>query len=558
MSSPRFSRQASAAILVLVVVSAAALVWLRQPAREAPPTAASAPSRALLLTGLIDHSLQRVAAVSRTPPSAPARSPELAVMPFTTPAGDETLAALADALCDAVLERLARDEAPPASACNSARVAAQVGMSPAEVGRLLGVRSLLSGSLSREGAQLRLQARLIAAADGREHWSHDTQVGPDQVQLLPVQLADRITGRAPTPAASTSSAAPTAAASTAAAPDVHSPPSAAYVLYLQALRLRRAGGRDNLLEARRLLDQALALAPDYPPAVVASIGLNSNLVGLGVGSGAAVDAQVRQAALQLLRVDPDGAQAALVGSSAAVGQRRWADALQLLQRGAARHPQHAPLLHTQAGILMMMGYVRQGQAVAHQVALLEPLNPSSHERLARAWSLLGEDTRLHDSAVLARELGWGPQAGSFFGWHALRQRNVAEAERHWIEGLTAARMPHDWAGPVLRAHLDPAVRDSAVAALDAVPATARAAMNHLFLQHALTGDVERSLAALERTRDDVATMWVTDLWLPEMAPVRRDPRFVAYARELGLVALWEVHGPPDLCNRAGAGEWQCR
>jgi TolB-like protein len=436
MSSPRFSRQASAAILLLLVLSAAALVWMRQPSRQAPPAAASAPpSRALLLTGLIDHSLQRVATVSHTPPSAPARPPELAVMPFDAPAGDETLAALAEALCDAVLERLHRDEAPPASACNSARVAAQVGMSPAEVGRLLGVRSLLGGSLSRQDGQLRLQARLVAVADGREHWLHDALIAPDQVQQLPLQLVDRIMGRSPPPAAA-ASAAP-------AAPDVHTPPAAAYAAYLRALHLRRSGGHDNLVEARRLLDQALALAPDYPPAIVASIGLNSNLVALGMGSGAAVDAQVRQAAHQLQRVDPDGPQAAMVGSSAAVGQRRWADALLLLQRAAARHPQHAPLRHTQAGILMMMGYVRQGQAVARQVALLEPLNGSSHERLARAWSLLGDQARLHESAVLARELGWGAQVGSFFGLHALRQGDAAAAERHWVEGLSAARMPHD-------------------------------------------------------------------------------------------------------------------
>ncbi|HUG72938.1 MAG TPA: hypothetical protein VMK82_05890 [Steroidobacteraceae bacterium] len=544
MNSPNFNRNATAAVLVLVAFAAVGLVWLRQPAADAPPPAVSAPTRAVMLTGLIDTSLQRVSNMQQSPSSAPPAQPVLAVMPFDAPADDGTLSAVADALCDAVLDRLQRDNGPTACACNSARIAAQVGMSPAEVGRLLGVRWLLTGTLSREGQQLRLRARLTATADGQELWTHDALFAPDRLQQLPQQLAQRVVGRAPAVA----SEAPTS---------VHSPPGPAYAQYLQALRLRRIGGRENLLEARRQLDEALALAPNYPPAIVASIGLNSNLLALGVGSGAAVDAQVRQAALHLRRVDPDGPQAALVGSSAAVGQRRWTEALQLLQHGAANHPQNATLLHTKAGILMMMGYLKQGQTVAHQVALLEPLNPSSHERLARAWSLLGDDARLHESAVLARELGWGPQAAGFFGQHSLRQRNAADAERHWAEGLAAAQLPTEWLGPVLRAHLDPTVRVSAVAAVDAVPDAARKAMNHLFLAYALAGDVERTLGALARTREEVPTMWVTDLWLPEMAAVRRDPRFVEYARELGLTSLWEAHGEPDLCSLVNDKEWRC-
>jgi hypothetical protein len=111
---------------------------------------------------------------------------------------------------------------------------------------------------------------------------------------------------------------------------------------------------------------------------------------------------------------------------------------------------------------------------------------------------------------------------------------------------------------VLRARLDPGTRGPAVAALDAVPDTARQAMNHLFLAYALAGDVDRSLDALARTRAGVATMWVTDLWLPEMAPVRSDPRFVGYARDMGLVDLWEAYGPPDLCRRVGPAGWQCQ
>jgi hypothetical protein len=35
------------------------------------------------------------------------------------------------------------------------------------------------------------------------------------------------------------------------------------------------------------------------------------------------------------------------------------------------------------------------------------------------------------------------------------------------------------------------------------------------------------------------------LWLPEMSPFRRDPRFQYFVGELGFMPYWEMHGPPD-------------
>jgi TolB-like protein len=548
MTHLRFSRFATASILLLMAAAAAMLVWLRRPQDDPAPPAPSPPNRAMVLTGLIDRSLKRTAATAQPAASVP---PVLALMPFSAPDQDETLAGIGEAMCEAILERLGPDGAPPTSACNSARVASQVGMSPTEIGRLLGVRSLLTGSLVRDGDRFKVRARMIAAADGRELWLHETTVAPDELHDLSTQLVQRIVNPAAAGTTATAPAAPEPGT------DVRVPPGEAYALYIRALHQRRLGGREHALEARRLLDQALALAPDYPPALLASVALNSNLVALGVGSGADVDAQVRDVAQHLRRVNPDGPEAVMTGSSAAVGARQWSEALQLLDRGAAAYPQHTALKHTQAGVLMMMGYVRRSRDVAHQVALREPLNASSHERLARAYALLGDDAHLLEAATLARELGWKPQTAAFFGLLALRQANVSEAERVWHERLAAAQMPVDWIGPVLRARLDPTHRPAAVTAIEALPADARAAMNHMFLAYGLAGDTDRSLAALQTARADVASMWVTDLWLPEMAAVRRDPRFVAWARDMGLVDLWESHGPPDLCQRASEGAWQC-
>lgn len=605
MTHPRTSRRATTLILAALLAVAALLAWVGRPVTEAVAPSASAPSRAMVLAGLVDGALRRDPAAPPGTVGSAARQPVLAVLPFTVPADDELLAGMGDALCDAVLEWLTGASAPAAAACNSARVAAQIGMVPAEVARLLGVGALLTGELQRDGVQVRVQARLVDARDGTEQWRLDASFAPTELHEMPRRLAARLhgveaatvvarsgaspvsaappstgepavtgsasastpsgssaprstvaasTGTAPAPASPAPSAAPP---STARGAGVRQPPAEAYALYLRAVHHQRRGGKEALQLARELLDRSLDLAPDYPPAVVASVALNSHLVSLGVGSGAAVDAQVRRAAAQLQRVDPEGPQAALVGAAAAVGAGQWVQALRLLDEGVARHPQHAPLLHTQAGVLLMMGYLRRAQQVALQVALREPLNASSHERLARAFSLLGDDARMHESATLAAELGWGSRVANFLAWHDLRQGRVDSAITRWREQLAAAGLPPDWIGPVLRAHVDPAQRAAALAAMVALPAPVLAALNHGLLAYALAGDTERAMQALDRLRGTVATMWVSDLWLPELAALRRHPGFVPWARATGLLALWDAHGAPDRCLREG-GAWRCR
>ncbi|MBL8323431.1 MAG: hypothetical protein JNJ89_00580 [Rubrivivax sp.] len=547
----------------LGAVAALWFVFSRQ--TPPPPSAAVATSPALALADRVQGALRRSAAAGSAS-LLPASAPALAVLPFEAPEGDEVLSALAGSMCEALAEHLGRGELPAASACHSVRMARQIGLTPAETARLLGVRALLAGRVERDGDRVRVSARLLepaaapagaappsgweaAAQSARELWRHEASHDTQRLADLPVHLVRRIAehdrGRAGT-----------------AVPGMPVPPGEAYALYLQAMQLqRRGGGVQALQRARALLDQALALAPEHPPMLMASVALNSQLVAHGVGSGAAVDAQVRETALTLQRVDPEGPQTASVNGGANVGRRQWQQAFEDLERAAARHPRHAPLLHTRGGILLMMGYLARGRESALRSALVEPLNASVHERLARAASLLGEDAAMREAAALTRELGRPAMAAPYEAWAALRGGDAAQAELHWREVLASARLPQDWIGAALRAHAAPAdaaARATAVAAIDALGAEVQRRMNHAFLAHALAGDTERAMRALERTRGDVPTMWMTDLWLPELAALRRHERFVPYLREMGLVALWEAHGEPERCRRdGGAGPWQC-
>lgn len=515
------------AVLAGAVLVAAVLTLLLTRGPDAPP------SRAQVLAASLDRALER---------GAPGTAPALAVLPFTAPPEDESLGQIGAVLCDAVLERLSRSRAVPAATCNAARVAVQVGLDQAQIAQLLGVRQLMHGSLARGGGSaLRLRAQLIEARSRTVLWQLDEEFDEARLQELPVRLVDRVV--AAHQAAQVARPAPIEAQ--------------AYRLYLQSLAQQQQGGRDNLLAARATLEQALALAPDYPPALITNVSLRGQLVALGVGTGAEVDALVRHTAERLQRIDPDGPQTLVLGATAALGERRWLDAYRQIEAAASHAPHYAAGLHTQAGLLMIMGYLDRARRVALQVARLEPLVSGSHERLARAHGLLGDDARMVESAALARDLGRGVTVGAFFGLAALRRGDAEAAEQGYMEALKAFGAPTEWIGPMVRAAVDPSRRAAAVAAFDAMPEATRARLNELFVAYAVAGDAARAQQALERMSRQAVTMWAADIWSPEMAAVRRRPEFTDYLEALGLPALWDAHGAPDRCRKDAGGRYRC-
>ena len=106
----------------------------------------------------------------RTDQPLPER-PSIAVLPFTRLSDDPELDRFADGLLDNVVNGLSRFPALFVVASNSSQ--AYKGQHPdvRAVGRELGVRYVLEGSLGKEGDRLRLHAQLIDATTGYHVWA---------------------------------------------------------------------------------------------------------------------------------------------------------------------------------------------------------------------------------------------------------------------------------------------------------------------------------------------------------------------------------------------------
>ena len=115
--------------------------------------------------------------------------PSLAVLPFTNMSGDPEQEYFADGVVDDIITALSRVRAFFVIARNSSFTYKGKAVDIKQVGRELGVRYVLEGSIRRAGNRIRIVGQLIEAENGRHIWA-DRFEGPlDDV----FDLQDRIT-----------------------------------------------------------------------------------------------------------------------------------------------------------------------------------------------------------------------------------------------------------------------------------------------------------------------------------------------------------------------------
>jgi TolB-like protein len=512
------------AVLVAAAIVALAVVALLERA-AAPPAALST-------------TLER--ALTRTP-GAPALG--VAVLPLTAPPGDPELASLGDALCEAIVQRVNRSTRLTAVSCTSSRIVAQMRLDDEQAAHLLDVQSVLAGTIVRvSGDAFRIAVEMRrarrGAGGGEILWQLDGEFDAARLQELPAQIVARLTG--------------------AVQPAVRRVDPRAYRLILQAISAARRLGVADAREARRLIEEALAIEPGNLLAQVVRVFVFTTLHQLTGEVGAAEVAQLRaETGARVLQADPGNAYGLMMVAETAAAGGEWIKAFELVERALAARPTDAVPLRYFANVLLAAGYVQRGRDVARQAARLDPLSANSHRILAVANGLLGDDQGMRDSAEIARDLGMDAH-GYYLGFVALRQGDFAAAEKSLRDAVQSVGALSEWIAPTLRAIADPRHRAYALRTLDAQPAATRAVMNEFFLYYALVGDAERSLRALLRQAEKPPGPWAAHVWAPELAAVRALPQFQEYLTRSKLPVLWDAHGAPDVCRGGADGRYACR
>jgi adenylate cyclase len=239
-------------------------------------------------------------------PSAPAtpvpplpEKPSIAVLPFQNITGDPEQEYFVDGMVEEIITALSRIRWLFVLARNSSFTYKGQPIDVKRVGRELGVRYLLEGSVRKAGNRVRITGQLIEAETGAHLWADRFDGLLEDVFDLQDKVASSVAGVIE-PALQ--------AAEIRRSAERPTSDLTAYDLYLRALSLYE-GGRAGVQEALELLGRAIERDPAYGPALALAAHCHQVLDIIGWSNDPATNCKegidLARKALRVARDDPD-------------------------------------------------------------------------------------------------------------------------------------------------------------------------------------------------------------------------------------------------------------
>ena len=447
----------------------------------------------------------------------------IAVLPFTDMSEKKDQEYFADGMTEEIINMLSKapDLRVPARTSSfyfkgkSARLS--------DIARELGVANVLEGSVRRSGNQLRVTAQLIRADTGYHVWSETYDRHLSDVFKVQDDIANAV--------AQTLQISLMGGPLTRQQGGTHN--LEAYLLYLRADKALADFSASPIGEARKNIEQAIKLDPDFILAWTMLGWIDTNLAQLRELPIEEGYGQARQLAQHALQVNPDLADAhLLLGYIHRTYDWDWAAAQSEARRGLALDPRYWFALELNGQISASVGKWNDAEGYLRKVLAVDPLNSQTHWDLGRA--LYGAGRFAEAEAEFRRLIEIAPE----FAWAHGYLAKTLLAQGKFEQALAAARLESDEANRldvlpiVLQAAGRKSEADEALKALTAKFADSDA--YYVATNYAYRGDHDLAMQWLERAyqhRDAGLVEIVGEHLFKDMAS---DPRFKAYLRRLNF------------------------
>jgi adenylate cyclase len=208
------------------------------------------------------------APASAAPVLALPDKPSIAVLPFQNMSGDPEQEYFTDGMVEEIITSLARIRWLFVIARNSSFTYKGQAVDVKRVGRELGVRYVLEGSVRKGGDRVRITAQLIDALSDAHLWADRFDGSLEDVFELQDEVASSVAGVIE-PALQ--------AAEIRRSAERPTSDLTAYDLYLRALPLYESGERNQTVEALELLGQAIGRDPRYSLALALAAQCHAHL-----------------------------------------------------------------------------------------------------------------------------------------------------------------------------------------------------------------------------------------------------------------------------------------
>jgi adenylate cyclase len=300
--------------------------------------------------------------------------PSIAVMPFENMSGDHDQEYFADGMVEEIITALSRFKSLFVIARNSSFTFKGRAVDVKEVGRRLGVRYVLEGSVRKASGKIRITGQLIDAVTGAHIWADRFE--RDLIDVFALQ--DEVT------VAVVSAIQPKLfkagiAMAVRRRPENHT----AYDFFLRAMQQYYPLTREGLAEALRLAHRALELDPRFGS--VAALAGNCHMVNVVLGY--AVDPEFeRNEAVRLLRFalsvdDGDPETLARAGLVSAYMVDDCESAIEMADRAVALNPNAFTAWSCRGQVYRIAGLPEEAVRSFERAMRMNPVDPAQYMAL---------------------------------------------------------------------------------------------------------------------------------------------------------------------------------
>ncbi len=289
----------------------------------------------------------------------------IAVLPFSNASGDKEADFLADGIAETLINNFTKiPELKVAARSTAFRYRGREG-EPREVGRELGVGSILTGRLLQQGDSLSVQVDLIDTTDGSQIWGNRYEGRPADIVGIQQRIATDVSSRLKLKLTG---------AQTQQLTKTFTENPEAYQRYLRGRYHWNKRTADDLRKGLSEFQQAADLDPGYP---LAYVGLADTWVLLeeyaGVPSKDCLPRAEAFAKKALEMDDSIGEAHASLGLTYTY-MWQWAEAERELKRAIELNPNYPTAHHWYSVLLHSVGRTEEGMAEIKKAQQLDPLS----------------------------------------------------------------------------------------------------------------------------------------------------------------------------------------
>jgi TolB-like protein/Tfp pilus assembly protein PilF len=513
--------------------------WMRT--GEAPPRASDGSVASL------EPSAPDVASEDSSPPPI---KQSIAVLPFVNLSSEPEQEYFSDGMTEEILTRLAGIRDLQVAARTSVFSFKGQNRDVREIARMLGVDTILEGSVRKAGDQVRISAQLIRASDGFHLWSQAYDRKLDDIFGIQYDIATQIA----------QSLQVSLGVSRLGVVSAGQPVTGkAYDLYLRARALHRKRG-DDLLPAIGLLEEALAIDPDFAPAW-AGLSHVYNVLPNYIsaeerGLQGDIGAKSMAAAQRALELDPNLPSALHAMANNLFFRFEWFRAEDFYRRALQLDPDSADIMEDYASLLYSSWQMDKAYHLAERMVELDPYVPIFLYAIVTLHHMNG-DWEARDQ-VIERSLELDPDLINMQFWDLFRLLQYGRYDE--ARQLAATLNPRS-VDPSVALELIDWISDPTSDPEPAALAGLGYCENCALLVDRYDLYIEARLAsAREWPEWELGAM--IDLLAPVAAPelmsrYRSEPRSKALLTRLRLPEYWRVVGWPDICRPLEEDDFEC-